>query len=207
MNLISNQDKEQYFCLDLTEPRLLDFPHIYGNSNPVVLEIGSGKGEFIAIYSRFHPAENILGIELKQRRIVNTLKRLDILKNSNVRLIRLFVDENIGQVLPPESISEVIINHPDPWPKNKHVKKRLINHAFLTALHHILKHEGLVKVSTDDMGYVRYICKVFRQHEGFETVFSDGYTLIAPEYHLPTYYSKQAETQGRNPAFMLFRKK
>jgi len=204
---MNTQEKEQFFCLDLTERRLLDLPHIYGNSNPVVLEIGSGKGEFIALYSRFHPAENILGIELKQRRIVNTLKRLDIQKNSNIRLMRLFVDENIGQVLPPESIAEVIINHPDPWPKNKHIKKRLINHNFLNALHHILKHQGLVKVSTDDMGYVGYICKIFRQRDDFDTVFNGGFTLIAPEYHLPTYYSKLAETQGRNPAFMLFRKK
>jgi len=204
---MDTQEKELYFCIDISQRRLLDLQDIYGNSNPVVLEIGSGKGEFIAIYSRFHPSENIIGIELKQRRIVNTLKRLDIQKNSNVRLMRLFVDEKIGEVLSPESISEVIINHPDPWPKNKHVKKRLINHNFLSALHHILKQGALVKVSTDDMGYVKYICKIFAQRADFDTVYSGGYTQIPPEYHLPTYYGIQAANEGRSPAFMLFRKK
>src|SRR5690606_1866990 len=87
---------------------------------PLYVEIGCGKGEFISSYSQAHPEINILGLEAAEKRIVNTLKKLDPARNSNVRLMRLFVDTSICDLLPPHSVSGIFIQHPDPWPKRRH---------------------------------------------------------------------------------------
>jgi len=200
-------EKAQYFCLELPLERHLDFAQIFGNDHPVILEIGSGKGEFISVYSRFYPTENYIGVELKHKRIVNTLKKLDVQKNTNVRLLQKYIDEHITAIIPPASISEVIINHPDPWPKNKHKKNRLIQHGFLDALYQILKAGGQLKISTDDVIYTHWINKIFTKRDDFESMYPGGYTYIVPEYHLQTYFSELKTRQGFRPAFMLYRKK
>jgi len=199
-------EKEQYFCIDIQDKQPLNINNIFANTHPTILEIGSGKGEFISVYSRFYPDENFIGVELKQRRIINTLKKLAPLKNPNVRLLRHFIDENVTQIIPSDSISEIIINHPDPWPKNKHKKHRLIQHSFLDALHQILKPDGLVKITTDSEIYLKWICKIFAERQDFESLYKGGYTYLVPEFHLQTYFSQQATSHGSKCAFMQYRR-
>jgi len=199
-------NKEEFFCITIEENKQLDFANIFGNRNPIVLEIGSGKGEFISVYSRFYPQENFLGVELKSKRITTTLKKLDINKNPNVRLLRKFIDDKVTEIIPKNSISQIIINHPDPWPKRKHHKNRLIQHAFINAVNGILKMGGHLKISTDDPDYRKWILKIFTQRKDFVSLYTDGYSMIVPEDHLWTYFDELQSKDGFKPAFMLYKK-
>ena len=129
------EEKMKYFVINIDNAELpLDFKKIFGNDHPIHLEIGSGKGEFITKKSAIEKKINSIGIELKKRRIVTITKKLDIQNNQNVKLLRLFVDEKINEYIPENTFDIIYIQHPDPRPKRRHHKKRLIQNNFLNSL-------------------------------------------------------------------------
>jgi len=184
----------------------LDFKAIFGNNKPITLEIGSGKGEFLAIHSRIHPERNFIGIELRTKRITTILKKLDITKNTNVRLLNIFVDENVTNIIPDESIDEIIIYHPDPWPKTRHHKRRMFQESFLDSIKKILKRGGFVRISTDSYEYVLWIKDLFDKRDDYASMYEEGYTRIAPEDHFWTYFDEVQSQEGYEPLFMLYKK-
>ncbi|MCK9329671.1 MAG: tRNA (guanosine(46)-N7)-methyltransferase TrmB [Candidatus Cloacimonetes bacterium] len=198
--------KEEFFKINLEEGKYLDFEDIFGNNYPLCLEIGSGKGEFIAVQSRFHPETNFIGVELKGKRIITTLKKLDIEKNSNVRLMNLFIDENVTDFIKPNSLDTVIIYHPDPWPKKKHHKRRLIQHKFLDAINPIIKINGYIKISTDDAEYAQWIIDIFKERKDFKSIYPEDFTMINPEDHFTTYFDELQAQEGFETWFMLYKK-
>ena len=200
------EEKASFFNIKHSLYKQIDFREIFGNDKPITLEIGSGKGEFISTYSRFYPEKNFVGIELKDKRIITTLKKLDIEKNSNVRILRLYVDKDIKNYIEPTSIDEIIVYHPDPWPKTRHHKHRLFKHPFLDAVYPILKLGGYIKISTDDYNYVNWITKLFQERNDFESKYSEGYTMITPEDHFKTYFDELKSAEGFDPFFMMYRK-
>jgi tRNA (guanine-N7-)-methyltransferase len=154
-----------------------------------------------------NPEKNFLAIELKSKRIETTLKKLDIVKHKNIRLARFYVDQDVTTVLPELSISEIIINHPDPWPKRKHFKHRLIQHEFLDALYKILVPSGRINISTDDTSYRQWICKIFFNRTDFESLYPNGFTMAPPENYVRTYFDEKHEAEGFPPAFMSYVKR
>ncbi|MCL1827210.1 MAG: tRNA (guanosine(46)-N7)-methyltransferase TrmB [Candidatus Cloacimonetes bacterium] len=170
------------------------------------MEIGSGKGEFIALNSQFHPEQNFIGIELKNKRIVTTLKKLDILKHPNVRLWNKFIDSEITSVLSPDSIDQIIIYHPDPWPKKRHHKRRLFQHNFIDTLYYLLKSGNYLHISTDCPDYAEWIKTVFVESKDFINMSQQGYTDIIPENHCLTYFDRLQATLGFEPLFFLYKK-
>ena len=196
--------KRKYFVIDIDKP--LDIQSIFGNKKPIIMEIGSGKGEFIAINSRFSPEINFIGVELKSKRIITTLKKLDPEKHKNVRLLNLFIDNNVSNIIPPASIDEFIIYHPDPWPKKRHHKRRMVQADFLDTLHTLLKVGGFIKISTDNLDYAEWIKELFKERNDFEAMYKEGYTSIVPEDHFTTYFDKLQAELGFQPLFMLFKK-
>jgi len=174
---------------------------------PLYLEIGSGKGEFISAYSVKHPEYNILGIEAAHKRIDNILKKINPGTHPNVRLMRLFVDAGISKLFPPDYVSGVFIQHPDPWPKRKHHRRRLIQAEFLNALAHIMKPDALVQVSTDHVGYANWMLEEFVASPFFASVFDDPLrTQSTFEDHITTWFEAEQRRQGFDPHFMLFKR-
>jgi len=120
----------------------LNFQNIFGNNNPVHLEIGSGRGEFLLGKAMQNPDINFLAIELKEKRIKTILRQLDEVKYKNIKLIRLFVDESVIGIIPRNSLEKIYIIHPDPWPKKRHNRRRLIQPEFIDVLWHLLNSKG-----------------------------------------------------------------
>ena len=203
--MVSLAEKANYFKIDLNVAIPLEFANIFGSEKPITLEIGSGKGEFISMYSRFYPERNFIGIELRDKRINSTLKKLDINRNFNVRLLRLYVDQNIQKYIKPNSIDEIIIHHPDPWPKTRHHKHRLFQHHFIDALYPILKIGGYIRISTDDPDYAKWIIKHFKERDDFVSMYKDDFTMIPPEDHLVTFFDAIKSAEGFDPFFMKYR--
>jgi len=203
MNL---DEKRDFFKIDLKENEIMNFNKIFGNENPVHLEIGSGRGEFISLKSLVLWNKNFLGLELKDKRIDDTLKKLDLGHHRNVRLLRLLVDEKITNCIPENSSERIYINHPDPWPKKRHHKNRLIQPEFLDALYKILKFKGVIEINTDHLEYANWIIDVFNKRNDYKIMCENGFSKIPAEGHIVTHFEEKKRKEGFEPLFMRFKK-
>jgi len=207
--MISDRD---YFVIPHTPDadgtiQVLDCDKLFPTLQPLYLEIGSGKGEFISAYSLMHPDCNLLGIETADKRINNILKKLNPDKHNNVRLLRLHVDATICKHFAPESIAGVFIQHPDPWPKRKHHRRRLFQEDFLDALAQILQPEAQVQISTDHAEYAAWILEEFLANPCYISVYDDPLRMQSTfEDHITTWFESEQRRQGFDPHFMLFKR-
>lgn len=178
---------------------------VFTEANPLYIEIGSGKGEFISRYPISHPNWNFLGFEMSEKRIRNILKKINPQDHANIRLIRRKIDAGIKDLFAPESISGVFIQHPDPWPKRKHHRRRLIQADFLEALAHIMMPKAQVQISTDHEAYAAWIAEEFLDCPHFVSLQDD---LIQDhpnlDEHIVTWFEQEQKRLGYNPRFMLF---
>jgi tRNA (guanine-N7-)-methyltransferase len=194
------------FLLDVEKDIVLDFVKIFGNSNPVHIEIGSGKGEFISQKCRENRDINIVGIELNPHRITSIMKKLDLEEDFNVRLLNHYVDKDITKVIAKNSIPVIYIQHPDPWPKRRHFKYRLINQSFIDALNLMLTPDGRVEIATDHPGYSEWIIEHFASRKDFQSLFEKGFTFEKQVGHIETYFEEVKRAEGFEPRFMFYKK-
>ncbi|MFO7660842.1 MAG: tRNA (guanosine(46)-N7)-methyltransferase TrmB [Candidatus Cloacimonadaceae bacterium] len=199
--------KRERFLLKIEPDKQFDLPAMFGNNNPVLIEIGSGKGEFISQYALLHPEQNFIGFEVRQKRIDIILRKLDLKQHNNVRLATFLIDVGIENIIPPKSIHGVFIQHPDPWPKRKHFKRRLVQQAFLDALSKIIRPGGFIQVSTDHEEYALWIWKEFSKRTDFLPKNVDKIsTKPLLDEHIETFYEREQRRLGFEPKHMLFEK-
>jgi len=172
---------------------------------PTELEIGCGKGEFIAHKSLCEPQTNFLGIETKKKRIVSIVQKLDLAQNKNVQLLQLFLDKESINILPTGSFQKIYINYPDPWPKAKHNKHRLINKEFIAFLPALLQENGVLQIITDDQNYAQQI-KETLENEKRLTELSKEKQVKMLENRKSTYFETLKLKQGFAPNFFLYQK-
>lgn len=137
--------------------------------HPMDLEVGTGNGTHFAKISQAHPERCFVGLELKYKTVVQSIRRC--LKNSsiNARMVR-YAAEDITRLFNDEEINDVYIHFPDPWPKKKHHKNRLIQTAFLNDLYRVMKPHSFVEFKTDDWDYFLW-ARDFWARSPFEMVF------------------------------------
>ncbi|SDN74289.1 tRNA (guanosine(46)-N7)-methyltransferase TrmB [Halobacillus aidingensis] len=122
---------------------------------PLHLEIGSGKGQFIAGMGKQHQDVNFVGLEFVKSVIVGAVKKVLAAETTNVRM----VNENakdLRDLFEDNEVDHIYLNFSDPWPKNKHEKRRLTFHTFLEQYKAVLKEEGQVTLKTDNKGLFEY---------------------------------------------------
>jgi tRNA (guanine-N7-)-methyltransferase len=145
-----------------TLPRPINWAELFGNSNPVEIEIGIGKGTFITEQAKSRPDTNFLGIEWARWFWRYSSDRLRRNNCTNARTVRAEAGYFLTEFVPPESISVLHIYFPDPWPKKRHHKRRLIQDKFMPLVHRILKPLGRLQVVTDHQDYFEQIEPVIR---------------------------------------------
>ena len=131
------------------EPRPLDFDRVFGRHAPRVLEIGFGMGETTAVIAQARPGDDFLCVDVHGPGIGSLLKRVDELGLANVRVIQHDAVEVIGAMLPHGSLAGIHVFFPDPWPKKRHHKRRLMQPAFVHELALRLSPDGYLHVATD----------------------------------------------------------
>ncbi len=194
------EDKLKLFLLE-TGDDPLNLHEVFANENPIHVEIGSGRGEFIAEMARMLPGINFLGFELKWKRFPPMLKRLDETMQANVRLAAEYVDQSIGEKILPGTVDKVYLIHPDPWPKRRHHKHRLIQQPFLDALYTLLKPDGDVYISTDHRNYALWIQREFAKRKDF---------AVVEDFEKPpvvTHFEDMKRREGFEPIPMTYRKR
>ena len=151
---------------DLTAGKL-DLAGVFDNDRLVEIEIGSGKGTFIVARSKLRPDLNLLGIEYAKAYCLYTGDRVKRNGLENVRMLCCDAGALFTDCLADQSLWRVHIYFPDPWPKRKHHRRRLIQPAFINQVRRTLKIGGQLLVVTDHFGYFQQIRQVLDSAEGF----------------------------------------
>jgi tRNA (guanine-N7-)-methyltransferase len=183
----------------------LDLKSVFGNGSDCLLEIGFGDGDFLIENAVGSPEKNYLGIEIKKRRFNKAVKRARRQRVENVKFIHMDADIAAGEIFRPDSFSTAYINFPDPWPKDRHIKHRIINRGFLKKLSGIMKGGADLEIASDHREYVINTLYTMRKINLFESVFPEpGYML-----HIPgrpeTTYEKEFRAEGRKIHYMRFK--
>lgn len=135
---------------------------LFGNDNPIHLEIGTGKGQFITGMAEQHPDINFIGIELAKSIIVMAGSKVKESEQNNVLLIHGDA-AGLNELFAENEISVIYLNFSDPWPKKRHAKRRLTFHTFLEQYQSILHPEGEIVLKTDNQGLFEYSLVSFSQ--------------------------------------------
>ncbi len=145
----------------------LDAAKLYPQLQPLEVELGSGDGSFLVNYAKLHPERNFLGVE----RLLGRLRKIDRkglrAGLANLRGLRIESSYCLEYLLAPESVAAVHIYFPDPWPKRKHRKNRLINVDFVSVAHKVLAPGGAVYLRTDDEDYFTQMVTAFAVDPSF----------------------------------------
>ncbi len=126
---------------------------VFGNDNPLALEIGCGVGDFIVQMAVLHPGINFIALDFYNKGCIKTCKRIDKAGLRNVRVLRAEARSFIEACIPPETLKMVVINCPDPWPKLRHRKRRLVNSGFASYLSRFMQPDADLYFSTDFVDY------------------------------------------------------
>ena len=124
---------------------------IFGNDNEIHIEIGMGKGRFIMDMAALHPDINYVGIEKYSSVLLRAIQKQEELQLPNVIFIRMDA-EDITEVFDESEVGKIYLNFSDPWPKDRHAKRRLSSREFLKRYDKILKKDGVVEFKTDNEG-------------------------------------------------------
>lgn len=141
-------------------PQPLDLDRAFGRAAPKILEIGFGMGETTADIADRHPENDYLGVEVHSPGVGALLQRIDKLGLANVRVIQHDAVDVLEHMVPPRSLAGAHLFFPDPWPKKRHHKRRLIQPPFIALLASRLKPGGLVHAATDWEDYANQILEV-----------------------------------------------
>ena len=122
---------------------------IFGNENPVRIEIGMGKGKFIHALAKENPQINYVGIEKYSSVLLRAIQKMEEEELPNLKFIRMDA-EDIIKVFGPGEVDRIYLNFSDPWPKDRHAKRRLPSREFLARYDVILKKDGILEFKTDN---------------------------------------------------------
>jgi tRNA (guanine-N7-)-methyltransferase len=143
--------------------QLLDWITVFGNANPIEIDLGCGDGTFLVQRASKHPERNFLGVERllgRARKVDRKAQRIGI---TNVRVLRIESSYAMGFLFPPASVSIIHILFPDPWPKKRHHRRRLLQSEFVATLAKALVPCGEVQFATDHSEYFEEAVVTFRE--------------------------------------------
>lgn len=122
---------------------------VFGNAHPIHIEIGMGKGRFMMDLAAANPDINYIGIEKYSTVLLRAVQKMEAQELSNLRLVRMEA-ENICEVFDRGEVAKIYLNFSDPWPKDRHAKRRLPSRQFLARYHEILAADGRIEFKTDN---------------------------------------------------------
>lgn len=137
------------FVVQNSRERKNHWKELFGNSHPIQIEIGMGKGRFIMDMARLHPEINYIGIEKYSSVLIRGIQKMEKEELSNLYFIRMDAEE-ITDVFGEGEVSKIYLNFSDPWPKDRHAKRRLPSREFLNRYRAILSKEGNLEFKTDN---------------------------------------------------------
>jgi tRNA (guanine-N7-)-methyltransferase len=201
--------------IPITSPRFLDsgaltaapdWNLIFGNGNPLALEIGCGVGDFMANMAARHPDLNFIAVDYYNKGCLKTSKRIDKAGLNNVRVVRDEARSFIERCIPRSSLQAAFINCPDPWPKKRHRKRRLVQPEFVGYLSEFLQPGGDFHFATDFDDYGEDVARFMQNMPGFVNVLSPDPFRHALEGYPLSKYMRKFMAEGKQIYFVHHRK-
>lgn len=155
------------FGLDFSN-HAIDAPSLFGRTAPLVVEIGFGNGESLVEYASAHPEFNFLGIEVHSPGIGHCLLKAETANIDNLRVVRHDALEVLDEQVPNGGLQRINLYFPDPWPKARHHKRRIVQPDFLDLAFRKLSSGGTLNIATDWENYAEHIDDVMAACPGFE---------------------------------------
>jgi len=153
--------------------RPFDAAAVFGRVAPLVLEIGSGMGEATAAMAAADPARDVLAVEVHTPGLGNLLRLVEAAGLRNVRVLEADAREVLATLLPAGCLDELRIFFPDPWPKPRHAKRRLVTPGLLDLAASRLRPGGRLHVATDWPDYAEQVLHLVRSHPSYQRVHAD----------------------------------
>ena len=184
----------------------LDLCALFGRKAPVHVEIGFGNGDVLAAMAARHPEYDYLGIEVHRPGIGALLRRLEAAGLGNARVMRADAKEVLARNIPDAALSAVNIFFPDPWPKKRHHKRRLIQPEFAELVRRKLQPGGMLHLATDWRDYAEQMLDVLSQTPGFENTAGAGAFAPRPSVRPPTRFEERGRRLGHEVYDLSFRR-
>ena len=194
----------QQRALDLLWPKYgidyraepLELPALFAREAPCTLEIGFGNGENLLTLALAHPERNYLGIEVHRPGVGRLLLTLEERRLANVRVICHDAVEVLERQIAPGSLAEILVLFPDPWPKKRHHKRRLIQSPFVALLTRALGSGGRLHIATDWQPYALEMLAVLDATAGLRNLAGIGGFAARPAERLPTRFERRGTRLG-----------
>ena len=158
----------------------LDLVVIFGRTAPLDLDLGCGDGSFLSELAQRSPERNFLGIDKLASRVTKTCRKTAALEN--VRVLNVEISYAVRYLLPEGSVETFYLLFPDPWPKRRHHRRRIVTTDFLNSIHRALVDDGLFRIATDQSDYFRQIQGVVRRNSRFSLLDSEHVGLPTTKF-------------------------
>lgn len=169
------------YVVQVPEEKKGNWHKLFGNTNPIAVEVGMGKGKFIMELARENPERNYIGIERYSSVLLRGLEKREELELDNIWF--LCVDaKDLGNIFEQGEVDTIYLNFSDPWPKDRHAKRRLTSPEFMKVYDAILAKDGRVEFKTDNEGLFAY---------SLEAIPAAGWTIF--DYTTDLHHSPMAE--------------
>ncbi len=183
------------------ESKKINLPAIFPTSEKIIMEIGFGMGEATAIIAKDHPNNGYIAVDVHPPGIGKLLARIVENDLRNLRVIEDDVHVVLPHMFEDESLDGIHLYFPDPWPKKKHNKRRIVNAGFLALIHPKLKKDGFIHIATDWVPYAENIEEVFAASELFT-----GGVIEKPESRPVTRFEGQGIDKDHQVTDLLYKK-
>jgi len=186
-----------------TEP--LSFDVLFARQAPRTVEIGFGNGENLAEMASAHPERDYLGIEVHRPGVGRLLLALEERQLTNVRVICHDAVEVLTRQIPTRSLDEVVILFPDPWPKKRHHKRRLVQSTFVELVVDRMQPGGILRMATDWAPYAQEMLATLQANPRLQNLSPDGTYIPRPADRIVTRFERRGERLGHEVWDLAFR--
>lgn len=185
----------------------LDLDALFGRSAPRILEIGFGMGEALVEMARAHPHNDYIGIEVYRPGVGRLLRALVEQDLDNVRIISADAMTVLDMMIPEGSLDAVYLLFPDPWPKKRHHKRRLVQRDFIALLVSRLRPGGVLHMATDWEGYAAHMLEVLEGNGALENAAGPGRYAPGPGERPLTKFERRGVRLGHKVRDLVFAKR
>lgn len=188
------------------ENGLIDFKQVFGNDNPVVAEIGFGMGKSLVEMAKADPEKNFIGIEVHTPGVGACLSEAGEQGVTNLRVYCHDAIEVLADCIPKDSLSCMQLFFPDPWHKERHKKRRILQPLFAQNIRSSLKAGGIFHMATDWENYAEHMIEVMNDAQGYENIAENGDFIERPEHRPLTKFEARGHRLGHGVWDMMYKK-
>lgn len=158
----------------------LDPLKLFGRDAPLHVDLGCGDGLFLSQLAHLHPEKNFLGVEKLASRVAKACRKSAHLEN--VRILKVESAYAVRYLLSEASVEAFYLLFPDPWPKRRHHRRRIVTDDFLDSIHRALAANGVFRIATDESDYFQCIVRLAQKHSAFSVVDSENADLPVSKF-------------------------